>query len=168
MKKVWCVVFASMAMVGVIAMDARSDKQPVNREAVFKVLDQLHEYASKADGARYFALFAPHAVFLGTDATERWTLEQFKTYAQARFETGTGWTYRLIEHSRHVNFAGDVAWFDELLENDKYGTVRGSGVLRKIDDQWKIEQYNLAFTVPNEAAKAVVEVIRQAAPAKSD
>ena len=53
-----------------------------------RTLDALHVAASKADGERYFALFAPDAVFLGTDATERWTLEEFKNYAGERFKTG--------------------------------------------------------------------------------
>jgi hypothetical protein len=53
-----------------------------------------------------------------------------------------------------------VAVFDEVLDNDSYGTVRGSGVLRLTDDGWKIEQYVLSFTVPNDVARDVVAVIR--------
>ena len=42
------------------------------------VIDRMHQAASRADGQAYFALFTPDARFIGTDATERWTLEQFK------------------------------------------------------------------------------------------
>ncbi len=56
--------------------------------AIAKTLDALHAAASKPDEARYFALFAPGAVFIGTDATERWTIEEFRSYAHARFATG--------------------------------------------------------------------------------
>lgn len=123
-------------------------------------LNAFHHFASKADGQRYFELFAPDAVFLGTDASERWPIAEFKTYAMKRFEAGTGWTYTLKPGTRHINVQGDIAWFDELLDNAKYGVCRGSGVLRKIDGQWKIAQYNLTFTVPNDAAADVVKVIR--------
>ena len=158
----WIVVIPMLlaVLMGFLAVMSGSGKAPEERQNVFKVLDQLHEYAAKADGAKYFELFAPQAVFLGTDATERWTLDEFKAYAMKRFETGTGWTYTLVPDKRFATFAGDVAWFDELLENAKYGTCRGTGVLRKIDGEWKVEQYNLTFTVPNDAAEEVVKVIR--------
>ena len=48
---------------------------------------------------------------------------------------------------------------DHIYGVDSYGELRGSGALRRIDDDWKILQYNLAFTVPNDAAKDVVERI---------
>jgi len=147
---------------------AMTRKPQDDSKAVADVLTALHANAAKADGVAYFELFAPDAVFLGTDASERWTLEEFKAYAMKRFETGKGWTYTLTPGSRHVSFSpnGSIAWFDELLENAKYGTCRGTGVLRQVNGQWKIAQYNLTLTIPNEAAEKVVQVIRDhAAPA---
>ena len=44
--------------------------------AVASVLDELHDAASKADGARYFKLFSKQAHFIGTDISEFWTIEQ--------------------------------------------------------------------------------------------
>ena len=41
------------------------------------VLDDWHQAASVADEARYFGHFAPNGVFMGTDATERWTAAQY-------------------------------------------------------------------------------------------
>jgi ketosteroid isomerase-like protein len=128
--------------------------------AVGAVLDALHAAASRADAETYFALFAPEAVFLGTDATERWTIEQFRDYAMPYFSRGQGWTY--VPTARHV-FAcetGDVAWFDERLANDKYGEVRGSGVLVRGPQGWRIAQYNLSLPVPNELAGDLVARIR--------
>ena len=43
-------------------------------EDIGAVLDQLHAAAAKADGPTYFGLYTPDAVFIGTDATERWSL----------------------------------------------------------------------------------------------
>ena len=146
-------------------LDVVATTEDDRQAAASATLDALHTAASKADGDRYFALFAPDAVFLGTDATERWTTDEFKVYATERFRTGKGWTYTLTPGTRHISFSstGDIAWFDELLDNAMYGTCRGSGVLRKIGDQWKIAQYNLTLTVPNDAAEEVVKVIREQA-----
>lgn len=123
-------------------------------------LDRLHAAASLADGAAYFALFAPDAVFLGTDATERWTVEQFRAYAEPFFARGQGWTYVPTERHVFVNPAGDTAWFDERLANEKYGEVRGTGVLVRAGQRWLVAQYNLAFPVPNALAPDLVERIR--------
>ena len=125
------------------------------------VLDDLHLAASEADEERYFGHFASGAVFLGTDATERWTLDQFRAYAHPHFSAGKGWTYRVTE--RHVVVSGDgrVAWFDERLHNEKYGEARGSGVLVR-DGRWRVAQYNLSFPIPNAIAGEVIGMIRGA------
>lgn len=125
------------------------------------VVDQMHQAASRADGPAYFDTFTPDARFIGTDATERWTLAQFRAYATPYFSQGKGWTYR--PHDRVATLApGEcrcIVWFDELLDNDAYGLVRGSGVVRLTEAGWKIEQYVLSLPVPNDRAKAVVALI---------
>jgi len=125
------------------------------------VLDDFHAAAAQADAARYFSHFAPHAVFLGTDPGERWTLEEFKAFALPYFEKGRGWTY--TRQSRHIQLGPDqqTAWFDELLHNASYGLCRGSGVLVKIGGEWKIAQYNLSIPIPNSVAQQIVTIIQQ-------
>ena len=129
---------------------------------VAATIDALHAAASNADGAAYFALFTPDARFIGTDATERWTLSEFRAYADPYFARGQGWTYTPVE--RTVTLAPItclcIAWFDEVLDSESYGVTRGSGVLRKTRSGWKIEQYVLSFAVPNDRARAVVEAIK--------
>jgi len=125
---------------------------------VARVLDELHDAASKAQFDRYFALFAPDAVFIGTDASERWTLEQFKAYTKPIFAKGKGWTYTPTQ--RHIAIDGDFAWFDELPVNAKYGTCRGSGVLRRTGGTWRIVQYNLSVPIPNDLLPKVADEIR--------
>jgi ketosteroid isomerase-like protein len=158
------VAFAAIGCLACSPSRAPSSAVDIAAEtaAVSAVLDSYHHNASVPDEDAYFALFAPDAVFLGTDAGERWPLAEFRTYAHARFERGDGWTYRLRTGTRHVTISpgGDVAWFDELLDNENYGLTRGSGVLRSIDGQWKIAQYHLTIPVPNELARDVVAMIR--------
>jgi hypothetical protein len=133
------------------------------KEDVTLVLDRFHAAAAKADGATYFELFAPEGVFIGTDATERWTVEEFKKYAQPHFAKGKGWAY--VAKSRNIEFSPsqDVAWFDEILDNKTYGTCRGSGVLVKRNGQWKVSQYHLTIPIPNELALETVKAIREKA-----
>ena len=131
-------------------------------EDVGVVLDGLHAAAAKADGAAYFALYTPDAVFIGTDATERWSLSQFRAYAEPFFSKGQGWTYAPRE--RHVTLAPVdcrcIAWFDELLDSKSYGTARGTGVLVKTDAGWKVAQYALTFPIPNDVADEVTDRIK--------
>ena len=78
----------------------------------------------------------------------RWTIDQFEDYALKRFENGKGWTYHSI--SRNVYINGNTAWFDDELENEKYGVFRGTGVLIKRNNEWLIAQYKLLLPIPND------------------
>lgn len=142
--------------------------------AVWRVLDEFHDAASKADGVRYFACFAPGGVFIGTDASERWTLDEFRAYAEPYFSKGKGWTYVPRAGRRHVDFSADgsVAWFDEILDNAKYGECRGTGVMVRVPPTgashaaggpgvWKVAQYSLSVPVPNDLMGDVVKLIRE-------
>lgn len=108
----------------------------------------------------YVGRMADNGVFLGTDATERWTRDQFEAFCEPYFARGRGWAY--VPQQRHVTIStdGGTAWFDEILANESYGLVRGTGVLSRRGGLWKIEQYNLTFLVPNDIAKEVVKLIR--------
>lgn len=141
--------------------------EPVPAEVVIgAVLNHMHAAAEAADGATYFSLFTRDARFIGTDTTERWSLAQFRAYAEPYFAQGRGWTYAPRERTITVApiDCRCIAWFDEVLDNASYGEVRGSGVLRLTDDGWKIEQYVLSFAVPNDRADQVVEAIKAPAP----
>lgn len=126
--------------------------------AIAALLDDWHAAAGAADGARYFGHMTADSVFLGTDATERWSLESFRAFCEPYFSKGVGWTY--VPKERHVTVVEDVAWFDERLWNDKYGDCRGTGALRREAGTWKIAHYSLTLLVPNERAPDVIRAIR--------
>ena len=119
-------------------------------QQVAAVLDDWHQAASVTDEARYFNHFAPNGVFMGTDATERWTVSQFREWAKPHFQRKKAWSFK--PRDRHIDFSADrkTAWFDEILDTPNLGVCRGSGVLVWLGGKWKIAQYNLAVVLPNE------------------
>jgi uncharacterized protein (TIGR02246 family) len=151
----------SLLLAAVAALTLQTAPGPAEAE-IAAVLDRLNAASTAADGPAYFGLFTPDARFIGTDASERWSLAEFRAYAEPYFARGRGWTYTAT--ARDITIAPIdcrcIAWFDESLSNASYGQTRGSGVLRLTDDGWKIEQYVLSFAVPNDSADAVVAVIR--------
>jgi hypothetical protein len=136
---------------------ARAASSPA--EKIAAVLDDWHQAASVADEPRYFGYFAPNGVFMGTDATERWTVAAFHAWAKPYFDRKAAWSFHA--HDRHIDFSADgaTAWFDELLDTPNLGPCRGSGVLVRIGQEWKIAQYNLSIPIPNSLAPSVVKQI---------
>lgn len=130
---------------------------------VGEVLDALHHLAAVGDFEAYFDLYTPDAIFMGTDATERWTIDDFKGYARPAFADGSGWIYEPTERHIYLAPGGRAAWFDERLQNASFGETRGTGVLVLGDDgRWRITQYNLTIPIPNDLARDVVAQIRAA------
>jgi ketosteroid isomerase-like protein len=142
-------------------------KPTQDKTEIIKVLDDWHDAASKADEGRYFSHFANDAVFLGTDATERWDLPAFRAYAHPHFSQGKAWSFRAVSRNITLGASGD-AWFDESLETQNLGPARGSGVLLKDSSgQWKIAQYNLSVPIPNERFAEVKKLLESAPAAPS-
>ena len=123
-------------------------------------LDGLHGDAHKGNFEAYFDRYSSDAVFLGTDKTERWTIQEFKSYAKPAFADGHGWTYKVIE--RNWEGGGDTRWFDEILYNEKLGHCRGTGVVKLINNEWKIAHYALTMLVPNSIAADIGTQTQQA------
>ena len=128
---------------------------------VAAVLDAFHAAAADADEQRYFATLAPDAVFLGTAPGERWAGAAWRDFVHSYFSRAKGWAYVPSVRSVDVSEDGTTAWFDETVDNEHYGTCRGTGVLRRHDDGWKIQQYNLTIPVPDELAPELAARIRE-------
>ncbi len=150
-----------LIVLGVLMWYPISAATPNEAEAAIDtVLDAFHRAASEADGGLYFSLFTDDAVFIGTDVTERWSIDQFKAFSAPYFSKGQGWTY--VPGERHIAIlpGGAAAQFDEILSNENYGTCRGSGVLVLTSAGWRISQYHLTIPIPNELARDVVGLIK--------
>jgi ketosteroid isomerase-like protein len=130
----------------------------VNEKEINALIDNWHRAAAEAKGDDFFDALAPHAVYIGTDASERWTKDQFYSFAKPYFDKGKAWDFKPYDRDLHVTSQGDCAWFSELLTT-WMGVCRGSGVLRKTPNGWKIEQYHLSVTVPNDIIRDFISLV---------
>ena len=136
--------------------------EPTAHAEINRFLDGFHVDASKANFDGYFNRFASNGYFLGTDASERWSVSAFKLYAKPHFDKGRGWTYLPVE--RNIEREGDFAWFDEQLDNERLGRCRGTGVLIKENGEWKVLHYSLTFLITNSIAAEVGALTMKALP----
>ncbi len=136
------------------SLQLRSQVQ-MDKKEIGNILDSWHRAAGSADFDAYFNLMTSDAVFIGTDASENWQIEEFKAYAKPHFDKGKAWNFKAVERQIYVNDEGDYAWFDELLDT-QMKLCRGSGVLRKESGDWKIAHYVLSIVIPNENVSEVI------------
>jgi len=127
------------------------------KTAINSILDNWHKAASEANFETYFNLMSTDGVFIGTDATENWQNKAFKTFSKPYFDKGKAWSFTSIERNIYTNKTNDFAWFDELLDT-QMKICRGSGVLEKINGEWKIKHYVLSIAIPNENVDEVVKL----------
>ncbi|MGS0747000.1 nuclear transport factor 2 family protein [Halpernia sp. GG3] len=122
-----------------------------------EMLDGFNKAAGSADFKKYFDYYDAESYFIGTDASERWNKKEFMAWAKPFFDRGKAWNFTSLK--RNITFSNDgkLAWFDELLST-QMKICRGSGVLEKINGEWKLKQYVLSMTVPNELSGEVTKL----------
>ena len=143
----------------VVAASCKSTKDRVvpNDDQVSDLLDSWHKAAADTKYDTYFDKMTEDAVFIGTDATENWSKPAFREFAKPYFDKGKAWSFTVLERHVFIDKSKKIAWFDELL-NTQMKICRGSGVVIKIDGEWKIKHYVLSMTVPNKNVDAVIKI----------
>lgn len=129
-----------------------SEKMQINT-----TLDSWHKAAAKANFNNYFNLMTEDAVFIGTDATENWNVAEFKSFSKPYFDKGKAWDFKRIERNIFTGDQNNIAWFDELLDTHM-GICRGSGVLKKVNGNWKVQHYVLSIAIPNDNVDAITKM----------
>ncbi len=142
-------------------MHPTSTKSPIDiateKKAIGNMLDSFNIAASKADYTSYFQYFSDKGIFIGTDASEHWDKQQFMIWAKPFFDKKKTWHFTSIERHIYLNNEKNIAWFDELL-NTQMKICRGSGVVEKINHEWKMNQYVLSMTIPNNLSDKITEL----------
>ncbi|EDP96575.1 nuclear transport factor 2 family protein [Kordia algicida OT-1] len=135
----------------------RLEKQ---KTTINSVLDAWHKAAADADFDAYFSKMTDDAIFIGTDATENWQNKEFKEFSKPYFDKGKAWSFTALERNIFISAYGDIAWFDEMLDT-QMELCRGSGVLKKEGDTWKISHYVLSIAIPNDNVKEIVKLKKE-------
>ncbi len=129
---------------------------PVND--INQLMDQWHKAAATADEDIFFGSMTDHGVYIGTDATERWTRDEMKEWSKPYFTKDSAWSFTAKSREVEVSKDGNIAWFDELLDT-WMGDCRASGVMHRTEDGWKIAHYHLSIAVPNDKVDGYLELI---------
>ncbi|MDG4946309.1 nuclear transport factor 2 family protein [Weeksellaceae bacterium KMM 9713] len=147
-------------LISVLITSCASIPQAQEKEQIDKVLNEWHHAAAVADEDAFFGAFAEDGIYIGTDATEHWTAKELQEWSVKAFAKESAWAFE--SYNRHIFFSkdGKTAWFDELL-NTWMGTCRGSGVLEKVDGDWKIAHYHLAVAVPNQKINDYLDLLKE-------
>lgn len=126
-----------------------------SKTQVNQLINQWHKDVALFDYDAYFNKMTDDAVFVGTDAAEVWSKQEFQDFSKPFFDKQQTWDFKPI--SRNLYFAKDtkIVWFDELLDT-WMGVCRGSGVLIYQNSDWKIQHYVLSVAIPNEDMNKVV------------
>jgi ketosteroid isomerase-like protein len=128
-----------------------------DEKQISSMLDSFNVAAAKADYNKYFSYYTEDAIFTGTDATERWDKKAFMAWAKPIFDKGRAWNFTALQRHIYFDKTGNLAWFDELL-NTQMKICRGSGVLVKQGDSWKVQQYILSTTIPNDQLDSIIKI----------
>ena len=153
MKTLKNYLYLSLFLLFCNGISAQKDTAVIN-----DFIDRWHHAAAEADEDVFFGSMTADAIYLGTDASERWYRDEMKQWSAPYFEREHAWRFRPVE--RNIYFSGEenTAWFDELLDT-WMGRCRGSGVLKKEGNEWKIVHYHLSVTVHNDLIREFIEVI---------
>lgn len=160
MRTAYVGIFSLLLTAGCVQQQSTPSEADVHA-----MLDDWHNAAAEADFERYFNHFTgDSAIFMGTDATERWTIAEFAPWAKPYFDRGEAWNFTSVERHIYFDYSDDktTAWFDEALDTPNLGPARGSGVLIQEGDKWKITHYNLSIPIPNSIADTVIQQVEEA------
>lgn len=124
------------------------------------MLDDWHHAAATADETKFFGSMSANAIYIGTDATERWTRDELRKWSKEFFDRDSAWVFKPINRYIHLSDNSEMAWFEEHL-NTWMGVCRGSGVLLKTSEGWRLQQYVLSVAVPNDVMKDYVEILKK-------
>lgn len=146
-----------LLILGILLLSSCNNNQPGTIKNVAGFIDQWHQAASDANLELYFDMMSENAIYIGTDAGERWTKKEFYEYCEPRFLSKKTWNFKAYKRQIYFSKNQETIWFDELLKT-RMGICRGSGVIEKINGELKISHYHLSVTIKNEKMKQFLQI----------
>jgi hypothetical protein len=131
-----------------------------NKTTMNVFLNKWHNDVAKYDYDSYFDFMSEGFIYLGTDPGERWTKASFSEYCKPYFERKSTWDFKTNWRNWYFSDDQSIAWFEESLET-QMEECRGSGVLKKVNGEWKIAHYNLSVVIENSKMKKFIKLRRK-------
>ncbi|MGJ8683176.1 MAG: nuclear transport factor 2 family protein [Nonlabens sp.] len=147
-----------LLLITAILITSCGSQKAIQTDSINQRIDDWHIAAAQANFDNYFNLMTRDAVFIGTDATENWQIEEFKAFSKPYFDKGKAWSFTSLE--RNIYNSNGVVYFDELLDT-QMGICRGSGILKMENGVYKIAHYVLSIAVPNDNVSSLTELKKQ-------
>ncbi len=149
--------FRLLGFLFILMISSCNTIEPPKEKEVAEFITNWHKAAADANINSYFGMMSEDAIYIGTDASERWTKKEFFQFCEPHFSKGKAWDFK--PYNRQINFSkdGKTIWFDELLET-WMGVCRGSGVIRNENNTLLITHYHLSVTIKNEKVKEFLQI----------
>ena len=123
--------------------------EPKQIMLIDSLVNQWHHAAAIADEDAFFGRMTADAIYIGTDASERWRRDELREWSKEYFNRETAWAFKPLSRNITIGPGSQLAWFDELLDT-WMGTCRSTGIMEIIEGEWKIIYYHLSVAVPND------------------
>ncbi len=149
--------FRLLGFLLILTLSSCNTIEPPKENEVAEFINGWHKAAAEANIKSYFGMMSEDAIYIGSDASERWTKKDFFSFCEPYFLKGKAWDFK--PYNRQIYYAqdGKTIWFDELLET-WMGVCRGSGVIRSDSNNLKITHYHLSVTIKNEKIKDFLQI----------
>ncbi|PKQ65508.1 hypothetical protein BZG02_00440 [Labilibaculum filiforme] len=142
-------LFPTLGFILILIAFSCNTNAPKQKKEIDEFINKWHQAATEAQLDTYFNCFSENAIYIGTDAGERWTKKEFFAFCEPHFSKGKTWDFK--PYNRQIYFSDDnkTIWFDELLTT-WMGVCRGSGIIILENGKLKISHYHLSVTIKNE------------------
>ncbi len=138
------------------AFGAQAD--PTLKQQVNAFVDRWHSDAAHARPA-YFDKIAKDGVYIGTDKSEHWRRDEFKTWAKPHFKRKSAWAFKAIRRNVYFSETSPSSGSTNCWTR-KWASCQASGVMRRKGDSFEIVHYQLSMAVPNEVGSQVTRLIK--------
>eukprot|EP01029_Cantina_marsupialis_P014894 TRINITY_DN32597_c0_g2_i1.p1 TRINITY_DN32597_c0_g2~~TRINITY_DN32597_c0_g2_i1.p1 ORF type:complete len:157 (-),score=10.48 TRINITY_DN32597_c0_g2_i1:236-706(-) len=149
--------FRLLGFLFILMISSCNTIEPPKEKEVAEFITNWHKAAADANINSYFGMMSEDAIYIGTDASERWTKKEFFQFCEPYFSKGKAWDFKPYNRQIYFSKDGKTIWFDELLET-WMGVCRGSGVIRNENNTLLITHYHLSVTIKNEKVKEFLQI----------
>jgi hypothetical protein len=147
-----------LALAGILILTFFTTQAQDVKKELNTFMNNWHQAAATANEELFFGSMTDEGIYLGTDKTEKWTRNEMMKWAQPYFERDTAWAFTTISRDIYLSDDGNTAWFNEKLDT-WMGVCKGTGILVKQSNGWKIALYDLSVTVDNELIQDFIKLV---------